>query len=161
MNLYEIDQAIMALCDPETGEILDWEAFDALQMERDIKIENVALWVKNLVADATAIRQEELNLAERRKAMEAKADRLKNYLKEALGGQKFQTARCSVSFRKTTKVALQDEGAVIDWAQRSSRDDVLKYTAPTVSKEKLAKVLKEGTEIPGAALEIGYSMTVK
>lgn len=161
MHLYEINQAIMALCDPETGEILDWEAFDALQMERDIKIENVACWYKNLLAEAAAIRQEELNLAKRRQALESLAETRKRYLSEALGGQKFETARCAITFRKTTKVALQDEGAVIDWAQRSSRDDVLKYTAPTVSKEKLAKVLKEGTEIPGAALEIGYSMTVK
>ena len=47
MTLYEIDSSLMSLVDEETGEILDKEAFDAVVMERDTKIENVALWVKN------------------------------------------------------------------------------------------------------------------
>ena len=58
MNIYQIDQEILNLVDPETGEIMDWEAFDALQMAREAKIENVACWYKNLVAEAAAIRQE-------------------------------------------------------------------------------------------------------
>ena len=33
--LYDIDQAILSCVDPETGEILDVEMLDALQMERD------------------------------------------------------------------------------------------------------------------------------
>ena len=54
MNLYEIDAAITALVDPETGEISDFDAFDQLSMARDQKIENIALYYKNLVADAAA-----------------------------------------------------------------------------------------------------------
>ena len=161
MNIYQIDQAIMALIDPETGEIMDWDAFDQLQMDRDAKIENVALWYKNLVAEAAAIRQEELNLAKRRQSVESMAETRKRYLENALSGQKFETARCSVTFRKTTKVALQDESAIIDWAMHNNRDDVLKYTAPTVSRTELAKVLKDGIEIPGAELVTGLSLGVK
>ena len=54
MKLYEIDQAILALVDPETGEILDYEAFSELKMKREEKIEGMALWHKNLTAEATA-----------------------------------------------------------------------------------------------------------
>lgn len=54
MTLYEIDQAIQGLVDPETGELMDYEAFAALQMDRDAKIENMALWYKDLMADAMA-----------------------------------------------------------------------------------------------------------
>lgn len=161
MNIYQIDREILNLVDPETGEIMDWEAFDALQMERDTKIENVACWYKNLVAEAAAIRQEELNLAERRKALEKKAETRKKYLEEALAGQKFETARCSISFRKTTKVEVEDEAAIIEWAQRNDRDDILKYTDPTVNKTELTKVLKAEVEVPGAALVTGLSMGVK
>ena len=57
-NLFEIDAAIMAAMDrcvdPETGEI-DGEVYtelEALQMERERKIENIACWVKNLRSDA-------------------------------------------------------------------------------------------------------------
>ena len=48
MTLYEIDAALAALMDPETGEIADIAAFEQLQMDRQTKIENVALWRKNL-----------------------------------------------------------------------------------------------------------------
>ena len=68
MTLYEIDQAIQGLVDPETGELMDYEAFAALQMDRDAKIENMALWYKDLMADAKAIKEEADTLNERRKA---------------------------------------------------------------------------------------------
>ena len=59
MNIYEIDNAMMSLIDEETGEIKDFTAFEELQMQREEKIENVALWYKNLVAESKAIREEE------------------------------------------------------------------------------------------------------
>ena len=34
MNIYEIEQAILNLVDPETGEIADFEALDALSMAK-------------------------------------------------------------------------------------------------------------------------------
>mgnify|MGYP000917782718 FL=1 len=65
MNIYEIDNAMFSLIDEETGEIKGYEAFEELQMQREEKIENVALWYKNLIAESKAIREEEKALAER------------------------------------------------------------------------------------------------
>jgi len=113
MTLYEIDQAIQGLVDPETGELMDYEAFAALQMDRDAKIENMALWYKDLMADAKAIKEEADTLNERRKALENKAERLKSYLSLALDGEKFQTARCSVTFRKTSSIQVSNPEALI------------------------------------------------
>ena len=161
MNIYQIDQEILNLVDPETGEITDWDAFDALQMARETKIENVACWYKNLVAEAAAIRQEELNLQKRRKELEKLAETREKWLAEHLAGQKFETARCSITFRKTPKVQVEDEGKVVAWAQLHNRDDVLKYTDPTVRRDELARVLKAEIEVPGAALVTGLSMGVK
>ena len=39
-TLYEIEQAIMDCVDLETGEIIDIEKLDQLQMDREVKIEN-------------------------------------------------------------------------------------------------------------------------
>lgn len=161
MNIYEIDRAILDLVDPETGEILDWDALEALQMERDAKIENMACWYKNLVAEAKAIRQEELVLADRRKKIESMAETRKRYLEQALCGQKFQTARCSITFRKTSKVELLDELAAVEWCQKNSRDDILKYSAPEIKKSEMAALLKTGATVPGAELVEGLSMGVK
>ena len=65
MTLYEINNAIIqeleGAVDPETGEIVD-EAllaeYEQLQLDRETKVENVGLYIKNLEADAKAIRDE-------------------------------------------------------------------------------------------------------
>ena len=161
ISLYEINRAILELVDPETGEIMDGEAFDQLQMERVDKLENIACWIKNLVADGAALRAEEVALAERRKKVERKVERLKSYLAEALGGEKFETTRCSVSFRKTTKVEISDVSDAAAWCEDNGYLDMVAYSAPTVSKTELAKLLKAGKVIPGAELVESLSMGVK
>ncbi len=111
MTLYEIDKNIEQLAnavDPETGELLvDNDALDALMMERESKIENIACYVKNLAADVKALKDEETALAERRKATEKKAERLRDYLDYALKGQKFQTANVRFHSANLRRLSLQ------------------------------------------------------
>ena len=161
MTLYEIDQKMQNLVDPETGELMDYEAFAQLQMDREQKIENMALWVKDLSAEAKAIREEEDNLKERRKAMENRAERLKTYLSIALGGKKFQTPRCAVTFRKTTAVQIDDQEKLILWLEQNGYDDCVKYKEPEVSKTELGKLLKSGTPVPFACIKDGQSVGVR
>ena len=152
MTIYEIDERIAELVDPETGELLDYEAFAALQMERDAKIENMALWYKDLSAEAKAIREEEKNLAERRKSAESKAERLKGYLDTALAGESYKSAKVAVTYRKSTAVDIADEGTVVMSLETRGLDDCLIYSAPKISKTALAKALKAGAVVPGAEL---------
>ena len=70
MNLYEInaalEQAYEEAVDPETGEIIENEAYkaiDGLQMALEEKTENVLLWIKNLQADAEALKKEKIGAA--------------------------------------------------------------------------------------------------
>ena len=58
MTLYEIDQQLLDCIDLETGEIIDAEKLTELTMERDEKIEKVALWIKELKAEAEALKAE-------------------------------------------------------------------------------------------------------
>lgn len=152
MTIYEIDNRIAELVDPETGELLDYEAFAALAMERDAKIENMALWYKDLTAEAKAIREEEKALAERRKSAENKAERLKGYLDEALAGESYKSAKVAVSYRRSKAVEISDESAVISELESSGRNDCIYYTAPRVNKVALARLLKDGGAVPGAEL---------
>ena len=138
MNLYEIDTAITALVDPETGEVSDFDAFDRLSMPRDQK----------------------LAFAERQKAAENKAQRLKDYLAYALQGQKFESPRCAVNFRKTTSVNVADPDTVLAWLQDHAHEDCIQHAEPTISKAELAKILKTEA-VPGAELVDGYSVGVK
>ena len=67
--LYEIDQEILDCIDMETGEILDLEKLTALQMERERKLEGVALWIKDLNAEAAAVKEEADKLTARKKSL--------------------------------------------------------------------------------------------
>ena len=58
MNLYDIDNAILSCVDMETGEIIDAEKLDELKMEKERKIRNIACWVKELNAEAEALKKQ-------------------------------------------------------------------------------------------------------
>lgn len=160
MNIYEIDRAIMECVDGETGEIIDLEKLAELQLERDAKIEGVACWIKNITANAANIREEEKKLAERRKSLENKAERLKAYLTDALGGNKFETAKCSLSFRSSASVAVDDEDALLDWLTKNYRDDCIKYSA-SVDKKAVGEILKNGVKVSGAHIEFKDNLQIK
>ena len=50
-TLYEINQDILDCIDLETGEVFDLDKLQNLQMEKNEKIENIALLIKNLKSD--------------------------------------------------------------------------------------------------------------
>ena len=155
MTLYEIDSAIQKCLtvDEETGEVaVNEELFSQLQMERERKLENIACWVKDLSAESKAIREEEKALADRRKSVEAKAAKLTEWLQRVLDGQKFESARCKVSYRKSESVAIADEEIIpIDYCIIKTQPD----------KAAIKAALKSGEEVPGAVLETNYNMTIK
>lgn len=156
MNLYDIEYEIMNCVDPETGEIIDEKRLDALQMEREKKIENILLWIKNLKSEAEAIKAEEKALADRRKVDERKAESLTEYVKNVLDGRKFQTARVAVSYRKSEAVVVDDMELMLEVC-----DDYLKYKDPEPDKVKIKAALKDGLVVPGCHLEERQNMTIK
>ena len=161
MKLYEIEDAMMRLVDPETGEIRDYDAFAALNMDRNRKIEGMAIWWKNLAADAKAIREEEKALAERRKVLEARANRLKEYLGRITGGEKFSTSKVAISFRTSASLNVFNEEAVVAWLKENGFDEFVTYTAPTANKDDVKKILKTVEHIPGCVLEESRSVIIK
>lgn len=161
MKLYEIDQAIQALVDPESGELMDYDAFAQLQMEREKKLEGLALSIKNLSAEAKAIKEEEQALKERRTAAENKVKRLKEYLTRALDGEKFKTPRCSVSYRRNKALEVTDVAAVAEWLDDHGHIDLVVYSDPTIDKRAVGELIQRGEDVPGAALVERVSMTVR
>ncbi len=163
MNIYEIDKAIEELIassiDPETGElVIEDDTLDNLQMERTAKVENLALYIKNNAALAAGIRQEEASLADRRRAIERKVDRLKRYLDYVLDGQKFTTEKVACTFRKSDSVEIAPE--FIEWAAANDAS-LLRIKEPEADKTAIKKLLKDGAEIPFASLVTKQSLTIK
>lgn len=72
MKLYEIDEAILSCIDEETGEVIDEERLTELALEREKKIENVALWYKNLMAEKEAYKKEKEYFTQKEKQAEKK-----------------------------------------------------------------------------------------
>ena len=160
--LYEIDQAILDCVDLETGEILDPEKLDALQMEREQKLEGVALWVKDLKAEAEAVKAEADKLTARKKSLENKIDGLKQWLLYALNGEKLKTARCNVYQTHSQKLNVPDEPGLISFLQTLEEPEkFLRFKDPELKKDDIKKALKEGYEIPGAALEETEGLVIK
>lgn len=170
MNIWEIDAAMKEimllehdeeLVDLETGEVVTVEeALEKLEMARDEKIENAALMVKNMAAEAAAIKAEEEKLAKRRKAIENKADGVKQFLVRALTkedgtSEKFRTARAEISVRTNpAKVVIKDENQLPKEFFRTIME-----VKP--DKAEIKEVLSRGIEVPGAALERGRSVVIK
>lgn len=153
MNLYEIDNAILDCVDMETGEIVDLDKLESLQMKRDQKIENIGCWIKNLLADAKALKEEKDKFAKRQKAAECKAASLKEYLSRYLNGEKFESTEVSISFRKSDSVVVA-ENAIVP-------EEFLKYADPTPDKAGLKAALKAGKEFPGISLVPSQSIQIK
>ena len=160
--LYDIDQAILDCVDLETGEILDSEKLDALQMEREKKLEGVALWIKDLNAEAAAVKAEADKLTARKKALDNKVADLKQWLLYALNGEKLKTARCNVYQTHNMRLAVADEPALIKFLQTlKDPERFLKFPEPELRKDEIKKALKEDYEIPGAALEETESVVIR
>lgn len=152
MKLFEIDEAIMD-CVNEDGEVVDIDRLNALEMERDAKIESVCLWKKDLEAEAKAIDEEIKKLQQRKKTDEAKAEYLKKWVGMALNGVKFKTPRVAVSYRHTTTTIF--EGDV-----RTLPDRFCKITREP-SKTAIKEALEQGEVIEGARIEEKESVIIK
>ena len=161
MNLYWVDNAIYKLydefVDPETGELTDPEAFAAryaeLSISREEIIENTLLMYKNCIADAAAIAEEIKVLKERKDAIERKAERFKADASDALNGEKFQTAKVAVSWRKSTAAEVDESLCPEEYITTKVT------TAP--DKKAITAALKAGQEIPGCKLVERVNMSVK
>ncbi len=161
LELYEVDRRLYELVDPETGELLDADAFAALHMERTALIENLALWYKNASAEAEAVKAEADKLTKRSCTLSGRAQRLKELLEHFLDGRALKTPRCAVSFRASESVEIADTAAVIRWAEESGCTDCLSCKPPVLLKIRLRDYLQAGKEIPGAAIVKKRNVVVK
>ena len=155
MTLYEIDEQILECIDEETGEIIDVEKLTALNMEREKKISNVACWIKDLKAEAEAIKNEKQNLAKRQATCENKAESLKKWLAYALNGEKFKDSKCNIGYRKSTSVNFG-----INFDFNTLPEDLKKVTVEP-KKNDIKQAIKDGLQIEGVTLEESNNIIVQ
>lgn len=161
MTIHEIDQAIMACIDPETGEV-DAEKLTALQMERDTKVENIANWILDITGDVAKIDEEIVRLTNRRNAAQKKADDLKQYLRYVLADTAYKGATVTVNFRKTKSVADMDDETIAKLPVEFINEKVIpEQVIRKPDKLKIRKAIDEGWQIAGVEIVEKVTVTVK
>lgn len=157
ISLYEIDAAIeqCVLVDEETGEVIgiDEERLSQLQLMREDKIQGLALYYKNLSADAAAYKAEKDNFAKRERVAKNKADSIKAYLNAVLSGEKFKTSKVDITYRRSETVIV-DDMAKVD-------KQYLKYAESTVDKTAAKKAIKAGENVSGLHIEEKQNIQIK
>lgn len=161
LSLYEIDRRIEQILDlsfsvdDETGELLATvDDLDALAVSKHDKLEACGCWIKSQQALVDAIKEEQRNLMARRKHAEAAIERMKVYVADHMDSKTFETPKVRMQKRRSTKVDVYDPDSVPDEYQKVE-------VSVTFDKRKMAKDMKGGVGVPGAALETSDTLSIK
>ena len=179
----QLDDIADSICVNEDGEPIDSEGnpidpveymkqkeeewmsvLEGISNDFDAKVENVSLYIEELDSNEKLLAESIKRLQGRKKAIENRKERLKNYLlycMENMQVDKVETANVKVSLRKNApSVLVYDEKAFVK-NMKGVRDDLLKFSEPTIDKTALKTALKAGEEITGATLEVKKSIIIK
>lgn len=145
-NLDLDDQTIADTLESEGGDLVE-------------KCKNVAAVFRNLESDAKQIKEAEQQLAERRKAIEKRAESLKNYLKtnmEVAGITKIECPWFLISIAQNPEAVTVDDESLIP-------RDYFKEIPATFQLDKamVKQAIKDGFNVPGAHLSRGTSLRIK
>jgi hypothetical protein len=158
MSLYTITEEMQALSAMlEAGDVAEEDLRDTIEavtLEWDAKVDDIISAIKNNEAEAEAIRAEEIRLANRRKRKERTAEWLRGYLSEAmahLDRREYESARHRVSFRRSSRIRITDQHALVEWA-KTNATAILRYKEPDISKEALG-TLMEAVDVPYCFIE--------
>ena len=154
MTLYQINNAITECIDSETGEVIDFDRLSQLVMDREAKIDGIACWFKELTAEYIAIDSEISALEARKKTKKNKAESLKCYLSDILGGAKFETARNKITWRESDEVCILDADKIPS-EYKTNRIEI------TISKVEIKKAIKSGIIVDGADLLYKNNIQIK
>lgn len=160
-----IERALMEAYDPETGELLEgvteedlFAKIEQLKVDHEELLDNIASDIKNLTAEADAIRAEKDKLAERQKKTEARRDRAKRLMAFLLNGEKWKNGRHAVSYRSSEEI-VPDENFIV-WAS-INREDLLRYKTPEPDKRLIKEAIRNGEALEHVTVNQKRSIIVK
>lgn len=114
-SLWEIDERLMNYqmeFDPDTGEWVNEDEWDAIQMDKTEKIVNTIKVIENKTALRDAVKAKEKNMSERVKTLDREINYLKARVGASLNYEKFETEDVKITFRKSESVVIKDESKI-------------------------------------------------
>lgn len=155
----EYRQAAAQLADLDLDPQTVADTLEGLAGDVETKAQSVAHMVRAMESNAAAVKQWAKDASERAKAIEARADRLREYLSsnmQACGIQKIEGPGITLSFRKSSAVVIDDEAQIPAAYMRQKPPP-----PPEPDKVALAAAMKAGEMVPGARLESRQTLQVK
>lgn len=142
-----------------------FDTLTGIEGEFDEKAESIAIYYKQLLAEAKMLKAEKAAIAKRQSQKEKQAESLKTYLfksMQALGRQKIDMPRAVMSLKKNApSLVVDDEISFVEWAEEHNLDHLLKYSMPEVKKNDVKALCKKGEEIPFVRTEAKQSLSIK
>lgn len=164
LALYQIADQYLAdiekLNDMELDEQTLADTLEGLSGELEVKATNVAMFIRNIEATAESIKQAENQMKERRKALENRAERVRQYLKDNMirtGITKVESPYFSVSLRNNPESVDVINMEMIP----AEYFDVPPPPPPVLDKMAVKKAIQSGVEIEGVRLIRNQSVLIK
>lgn len=162
MQLYKIVKSIQKVFETPTGDVIDGETgevfnkkyLDDLRIAKNRKIENIACWIKNLQAEIEAYKKEEENFRIRRKQAENRIENLKWYLTEWIPGEKIETPRAKISWRKSEVVNILDENLIPSGYKSQKITEI-------IDKKEIKRAMRSGVVVAGADIQVKENIQIK
>lgn len=164
MTIYELTGELLSLYemaeDPEIDAECLADTIEAVSGEFEIKADGYVKVIKQMEADAEALKKEADRLTERKRTIEKNIERIKSTLQNAMnktGKTKFKTELFSFSIRKNPAKVILADGIDIDNVDA----EFIKFADPEIDKSAVKEALKNGVELSWARLEQGESLSIK
>ena len=157
-----MEKLLASAVDEETGELLFTdeemeERMNALKIEFEDRVDSIVSEIKNLDAEAEAIKAEKISLGERQKRVENQRDRLKRFLAYLLHGEGWHNGRHKVYFKSSETVEVDAE--FVSWAEKEAPG--LIRTKVEADRDAIKRAIKSGTEFLHAHLEPHSSVVIQ
>lgn len=164
LALYQLSDLYLAdlqrLTELDLDEQTVTDTLEGLSGELEIKATNVAMFARNLEASAEAIKVAEGQMAARRKAIERRADRIRQYLKENMertGILKIESPQFALAIKKNPPAVHVEAQELVP----AEFFNVQPTPPPALDKKRVAEALKAGKDVPGCRLEQGTRLDIK
>lgn len=134
------------------------DTVESLSGEIEVKATNIAMFIRNLEANAEQIKLAEKAMSDRRKALENKADRIKKYLFDNMKRvdiKKIESPYFMLSIKKNPpSLVIQDESLI-------PQEYVVTKTVTSINKEEIKDAINAGKQVAGAFIQQNERLEIK
>lgn len=148
------------LADLDLPEEVVHDTLESISGDLEAKAVSVAQFVRNLEASAEQIKAAEKAMAERRKAMERRADNVRQYLLDNMlmaGIQKIECPYFKLAVRDNPPAVVINEPGLVPIEYMTDPPP----PPPAPDKALIKKAIQDGFDVPGAHLTRGKRLEIK